>query len=162
MTDQSTALIQRFYTAFQRRDAAGMGACYAPTVRFQDPVFTLESWRARAMWRMLCDRGKDLRVEFANVHADETSGSADWEAWYTFSVTGRPVHNVIHASFALENGLIVRHTDQFDLYRWAAQALGLKGRLLGWAPPVQRAIRRQAASALEAYIRKQGLSEATA
>ncbi len=138
-----------------------MSACYAPTVAFRDPVFTVAGWRARAMWRMLCERGKDLRVTVAGIQGDATLGSARWEAWYTFSATGRPVHNVITAHFEFAEGWILRHVDQFDLYRWASQALGLKGRLLGWAPPVQRAIRRQAAHSLDAFIAARGLTAAT-
>jgi len=49
------------------------------------------------------------------------------------------------------NGLIVEHRDSFDLWRWARQALGAKGLLLGWLPPVQAAIRRQAAQGLAAW-----------
>jgi len=139
-----------------------MVACYAPQVTFQDPVFTLAGWRARAMWRMLCERGKDLRVTVAEVRGDDMTGSARCDAWYTYSATGRPVHNVITATFEFANGRIVRHVDRFDLHRWASQALGLKGLLLGWAPPVQRAIRRQAARGLDAFIAARGLTEATA
>lgn len=139
-----------------------MGACYASDVTFEDPVFTLAGWRARAMWRMLCERGKDLRVSVADVRADDATGSARCEAWYTFSATGRPVHNVIAAHFDFTGGRIVRHVDRFDLHRWAAQALGLKGLLLGWTAPVQRAVRRQAARSLDAFIQSRGLNEATA
>ena len=88
--------------------------------------------------------------------------SARCDAWYTFSATGRPVHNVITAHFEFAEGRILRHVDHFDLHRWASQALGLKGLLLGWAPPVQRAIRRQAAHSLDAFIAARGLTEATA
>lgn len=158
----NAALIDTFYAAFQRRDAAAMGACYAAGVVFQDPVFRVAGWRARAMWRMLCERGKDLRVSVADIQGDATTGSARWEAWYTFSATGRQVHNVITAHFEFAEGRILRHIDRFDLYRWASQALGLKGLLLGWAPPVQRAIRRQAARGLDAFIVARGLTEATA
>ena len=139
-----------------------MGACYAATVAFEDPVFRAVGWRARAMWRMLCERGQDLRVSVADIQGDGTTGSARWEAWYTFSATGRLVHNVITANFQFTDGRIVRHVDRFDLHRWAAQALGIKGLLLGWAPPVQRAIRRQAARGLDAFIAARGLTEATA
>jgi hypothetical protein len=114
------------------------------------------------MWRMLCERGKDLRVSVGDIQADATTGSARWEAWYTFSATGRPVHNAITAHFEFTDGSIVCHVDHFDLHRWASQALGLKGLLLGWAPPVQRSIRRQAARSLDAYIQSRGLSERTA
>ncbi len=145
--------VRTFYEAFQRRDAAAMGRCYAADVVFSDPVFThLVGDQARGMWTMLCGRGKDLRVEFKDVAADAASGSAHWEAWYTFSATGRAVHNVIEARFRFRDGLIAEHVDSFSLARWAAQALGFKGVLLGWAPPVQNAIRKQAAKGLEQFM----------
>lgn len=147
-------LIRRFYTAFQRRDAASMVACYHPEVQFSDPVFTdLRGARAGAMWTMLTERGKDLRIEFGDVHAEGDAGRAHWEAWYTFTGTGRPVHNVIDASFAFRDGRIVRHTDRFDLHRWAGQALGAPGKLLGWTPLLQNKIRRMAAANLDAFVR---------
>lgn len=129
-------------------------ACYAPDVAFSDPVFpALRGDSARGMWRMLCARGKDLRIEFSAVQADERSGSAHWEAWYTFTSTGKPVHNIIDATFTFSNGQIASHIDRFDLYRWSRQALGVKGVVLGWTPFVQNAIRRTAARSLESYLR---------
>ena len=149
-------LIQRFYSAFQQRNAAGMVACYAPQVRFSDPVFPdLQGASAGAMWTMLCERGKDLKIEFRDVRADERAGSAHWDAWYTFTGTGRPVHNSIDATFEFDGGRIVRHTDRFDLHRWAGQALGLPGKLLGWTPLLQNKIRRMAAQNLDSYLAKQ-------
>ncbi|MFI5279719.1 MAG: nuclear transport factor 2 family protein [Gemmatimonadales bacterium] len=152
-------LIASFYDALQRRDHAAMARCYAPDVVFQDEVFALEGWRAAAMWHMLCDRAGDLRIQSRDIIADDAGGSATLDAWYTFSATGRPVRNHIRASFVFREGLIVRHTDRFDLYRWAGQALGLKGRLLGWTPFAQRAIRRNAARSLDTFIRKHNLGD---
>lgn len=150
-------LVTSFYQAFARRDAAAMGRCYHREVVFSDPVFPrLAGDAARAMWTMLCDRGKDLRIEFRDVEADAARGSAHWEAWYTFSATGHAVHNRIDAAFAFRDGLIAEHTDRFSLTRWAAQALGPKGRLLGWAPPVHAAIRAQAARGLAQWQAKHG------
>jgi ketosteroid isomerase-like protein len=102
---------------------------------------------------MLCERATDLRIAFRDVTVTGDAGAADWEAWYTFSGTGRPVHNVIDAVFTFRDELIVRHVDRFDLYAWARQALGTRGLLLGWAPPVQAAIRRTAARALSKAMR---------
>jgi ketosteroid isomerase-like protein len=151
----NAALLRDFYAAFGRRDAEGMIACYAPDVAFSDPVFpALHGDEARAMWRMLCERGKDLRVEASGIEADDTSGKAHWEAWYTFSATGQKVHNVIDATFGFQDGKIVRHADHFDLRRWAGMALGWKGKLFGWAPPLQGAVRKQADAGLQAYLRK--------
>lgn len=145
--------IERFYRAFQQRDAAAMAACYHADVCFSDPVFTdLRGDQARAMWAMLCTRGKDLRLEFRDARADDRSGSAHWEAWYTFSGTGRSVHNVIDATFEFRDGLISRHTDRFDLHRWAGQALGPVGKLLGGFGFLQNKIRTQASRNLDEWM----------
>jgi ketosteroid isomerase-like protein len=146
------ALVTRFYEAFQRRDAEAMVACYHPDVRFSDPVFQdLRGELAGRMWRMLCARAKDFKLAFSHVDANDTTGTAKWEAHYTFSATGRHVHNIIAASFTFVDGRIHTHSDVFDLHRWAGQALGLKGVLLGWAPPVQNAIRKQARAGLDSF-----------
>lgn len=148
-------LIDRFYTAFARRDHQAMAACYGPEPVFSDPVFqNLRGAEVPGMWRMLCERGTDLRIEYRDVTGQGVRGSAHWEAWYTFSATGRKVHNVIDATFEFENGLISRHTDRFDLYAWTRQALGLKGLLLGWTPLVQNAIRAQARRSLEKFLQR--------
>ena len=103
------------------------------------------------MWTMLCARGKDLRVEHSAVSADATSGRAHWDAYYTFSGTGRKVVNRIDARFEFKDGLIVRHVDQFSFYRWARQALGPVGLALGWTPLVRGKVQRQAAANLAGY-----------
>lgn len=152
MNADSPNPIERFYRAFHRRDGAAMAACYHPSATFRDPVFELAGERIGAMWKMLTSRSADLRVEFSNVRADASSGSADWQAWYTFTSTGRPVHNVIHADFLLADDLIMRHVDTFDFWRWARQALGPIGLLLGWSPIVRRKVRAQAAQALDRFV----------
>lgn len=148
-------LIDRFYRAFQQRDAATMGSCYHPQARFSDPAFPdLDAEGVRAMWSLLCARGKDLRLEFRDVQADERTGSAHWEAWYTFSQTGRSVHNIIDARFEFRDGLILRHVDDFDFHRWAGQALGLPGKLLGGTGFLQSKVQAQAAKGLAQFRQK--------
>ena len=113
----NAALIEHLYASFARRDAAAMSACYAADAHFRDPVFDVEGEEVAAMWTMLCERGRDLVVEWRDVKADDATGSAHWEARYTFSVTGRNVHNFVEAQFTFRDGLIVTHTDKFDLWR---------------------------------------------
>jgi ketosteroid isomerase-like protein len=145
-------LIVTFYEAFARRDGAAMAACYAPDVRFSDPVFPdLHGSRAGAMWRMLTGQGQDLAVELLEHSADGDRGSAHWRAIYTFSRTGRHVVNDVRASFRFADGLIAEHDDRFDLYRWMRQALGPAGILLGWTPMVRAKMRRTAASSLDTF-----------
>jgi ketosteroid isomerase-like protein len=152
--------VERFYTAFQNKDAEGMTAQYHDEVVFNDPVFhNLQGEEARNMWRMLVSRGKDLKVSYANVRevAETPKGVevvAEWQAIYTFSKTGRKVHNRIEAHFLVVEGKIVQHTDAFDLWKWAGMALGWSGKLLGWTSFVQNKIRQTAKQALEGYQKK--------
>ncbi|MBK6884244.1 MAG: nuclear transport factor 2 family protein [Flavobacteriales bacterium] len=142
--------IQRFYSAFQQHDWATMGACYHNETRFSDPVFPdLDAKEVRAMWKMLLTSGTDLRISFNVLEENATSAKVKLEAWYTFSRTKRPVHNRITTTIALKEGLIHRHSDVFDLWRWSRQALGMSGVLLGWAPLVRNKVRAVAAASLK-------------
>ena len=148
----NAALIQQFYQAFQQLDAERMARCYHPEVRFSDPAFPdLRGSEAADMWRMLASRAEDFSLSFSDVSADDQRGQAHWIASYTFSQTGRTVINKIQARFEFRDGKIIRHIDSFDLWRWAHQALGLKGLLLGWTPLVGNAIRKQAAKGLAQF-----------
>ncbi len=143
------SVLTRFYTAFAQRDWAAMGACYAEDARFSDPVFPgLDAAGARAMWRMLLTGGTDLRVEFKVIEESAALGVCTWEAYYTFSRTGRRVHNSVRSTFHLREGLIVRQQDRFSFWRWSAQALGPAGLLLGWSPWVRNRVRGSARAAL--------------
>ena len=148
-------LIRNFYTSFGDRNAGGMAACYHPAVTFSDEVFTdLKGERVAGMWQMLCERARDLKVEFRDIEADDSAGRAHWEAWYTFSATGRPVHNKIDAHFEFREGKIIRHRDSFNFWKWASQALGPTGTLLGWSGFVKNRVRSQAARNLAAFLRE--------
>jgi ketosteroid isomerase-like protein len=152
-------MILSFYEALGRRDAESMVACYHKDVVFQDPAFgELRGDRARNMWRMLCGRSTDLRVEVSNVKGEPGRGSAHWDATYTFTSTGRKVVNRIDARFEFAQGRIMRHEDRFDLWRWARQALGPKGLLTGWLPPVQKAITTRANRGLDDFIAQRASS----
>lgn len=157
MMSRNTEVVRSLYEALQRRDGAAMGSCYAPDARFEDPVFTLSGWEVPAMWRMLCERATDLRIAFRDIRTDGDSGSAHMEARYTFTATGRPVHNIIDATMTFAGGKILTHHDRFNFRRWAGQALGLTGTLFGWTPMLHAAVRRRSAAALAAYADRKGL-----
>lgn len=127
-------VIEKFYKAFSNLDAETMVSCYHDQVVFEDPAFgILYGERAKNMWRMLCEsqKNKDFRIDYSKIEATKNEGSAFWEAFYTFSKTGRKVHNRIHAKFEFKDGKIIKHTDTFNLHSWSKQALGLKGFVLG-------------------------------
>ena len=158
MTAQAnTELLQRFYAAFGRRDGAAMAACYAPDATFSDPVFIdLSGEQPGAMWRMLTAGSSDLTVELVDAHADENTGSARWVARYTFTSTGKHVTNDVRSSFVIRGGRIVGQRDVFDFPRWARQALGLKGLLLGRTGFLKEAVRRQARARLDKFMASSG------
>ena len=54
-------------------------------------------------------------------------------------------------------GQIIVHRDTIDLWRWAAQALGISGLALGWTPFTRNTIRRNAQHTLDKYSASRGL-----
>jgi len=153
MSTQPKDLIEVFYGAFAECAGERMAACYAPDASFSDPVFgELDAREAGGMWRMLTGQAKDLRIELLDHDTQSERGSAHWRAHYTFSQTGRAVINDVQGSFRFADGLIVEHVDDFDFYRWARQALGPRGLLLGWTPIVRSAVRGRARASLEQFL----------
>ncbi len=156
MTEASApglATIERLYAAMDRGDGEAMAACYAAGATFTDPVFVgLTDGEPGDMWRMLTARSADLRVDLLEREADGDRGSAHWVARYTFGRTGRPVVNDVQSTFRFDPaGLVLRQRDEFDLWRWSRQALGLQGLLLGWTPVLQHTVRDRARSGLAAF-----------
>jgi ketosteroid isomerase-like protein len=157
MSEGNAGLIERFYAAFAERDGDAMAACYAPDARFSDPVFgDLSGPEPGAMWRMLTGRAQDLTVDLVDHSVEGEQGSARWIAHYTFTQTGRPVTNDVRASFRFADGLIAEHRDEFDFHRWARQALGTSGLLLGWTPLLRSAVRRRARAGLDEFLAGSG------
>ena len=150
--------IEEFYEAFSNLDAENMVKYYHPDVVFQDPAFgELKGERAKNMWRMLCQsqKGKGFKVKYKVLDCNEEIAHAQWEAFYTFSQTGRKIHNKISASFVLKDGLIVEHTDTFNLYNWSKQAMGFKGILLGRTSFFKNKLQQRTNSLLNRFEEKQ-------
>jgi ketosteroid isomerase-like protein len=151
--DTNAATIETFYRAFQDKDYTAMTACYHPDIHFSDPVFTdLCGDEARAMWHMLCEQGTDLVVTYSGVKASGDRGAAHWEARYTFTPTGRPVHNKIDAAFVFDEGLIIRHIDTFGLWKWTRMALGATGTFIGWTGMAKAKVQKAADLSLRRFL----------
>lgn len=149
--------IKKFYTSFQQLDAKSMTALYHPEATFEDPVFgKLNREEVVAMWHMLIERSKgNLQIEFSDIITSEEKGTAEWIATYLFSATNRNVRNVIQAEFEFKDGLIYKHKDTFDLWKWSKMALGWKGALFGWSFILKNKIRSQAKNSLIKFMQKQ-------
>ena len=145
--------IHRFYRAFQQKDYRTMQESYHPEASFSDPVFgSLTADETKAMWQMLITSAKDLEISFGRIVADDEVGRCRWEARYLFSGTGRKVHNIIRADFVFKDGLIMRHNDDFDFWRWSRMALGRPGLVMGWSPYLLNAVRGKVKKRLERWI----------
>lgn len=146
-------LIHRFYKAFQSKDFKTMQTLYRDDASFSDPVFqNLNAKEVRAMWEMLISASNDLKIEYSDVSADDRVGKCMWQAWYTFTTTGRRVHNVIHANFSFRDGKILSHIDKFDFWRWSKMALGTPGLLFGWTPIIRNKVRHTATKRLRKFM----------
>lgn len=152
MTSNEKTLVE-FYTAFTNADASKMCACYDYNIQFRDPAFgLLKGNEVCQMWQMLIEKSKgNIKIEFSDVKADEYIGSATWIATYKFSKTNRTIINTIHSEFQFKDGLIIKHTDYFDIWKWSKQAFGITGYLLGWTGFFQKKIEQQALASLKKH-----------
>ena len=146
-------ILHEFYKAFADADAKKMSTLYADSVRFHDPAFGALAGRdVSKMWSMLLANSKGkLKIEYFDVQADEYKGSASCIATYTFSKTNRKVVNKIHSQFHFKEGLIIKQTDSFDIWKWAKQAFGFRGLLFGWTGYMQKKIQQNALLSLNRY-----------
>lgn len=148
-------LLTRFYEAFLQRDAATMTSCYHPEATFTDEAFVnLDYAQTVAMWEMLSSRATNFSLTFSDVKADDVRGKAHWEPIYTFTATGRLVHNVIDSEFEFKDGKIWKQRDRFDFYKWARQAFGPMGIVLGWTSFLKNKVQTEAAKALQKFMAK--------
>ena len=152
--NDNKAVIEKFYSSFQRLDADAMNACYSDDIIFSDPVFgILKGDEVKAMWKMLCANAKDLSLSFSDIELlDEEYATCKWRADYTFSKTGLKVTNNIKAYMRLKDGAIIEHSDAFRLSSWLAQAFGWKGTLFGWTGFMKRAVQKNARKNLLKYM----------
>lgn len=157
--DDNIASIKAFYKAFNNLDHSAMASHYSQLALFTDPAFgELNALECKYMWRMLCEnqKGKNFTVELLNVEAVNRAVKAQWRATYVFSKTGRRVVNVVDAHFEFSSeGKILLHHDVFNLRRWAKQALGLKGYLIGGTRVFRKKLQKQCKALLNAYIAKE-------
>ena len=62
-------------------------------------------------------------------------------------------HMLAERGTEFRDGLVIRHVDRFDFWRWSRQALGAPGWLLGWTSLLRGKVRAQAAKGLAAFNR---------
>jgi ketosteroid isomerase-like protein len=144
-----SSLLETLYNSLNKKDHAGMAACYHPDAEFEDIAFTLRGKsRIHAMWHMISEG--DLQATFTIREADDQAGVVDVVDDYTFRDTGRRVHNVIRSEFRFRDELIISHHDYCDALKWGMQALGPVKGFMSWLVPSKR--REMAMAKLEKFI----------
>jgi uncharacterized protein len=141
--EETRDALARFYDALARRDAAALAGMYAFDAAFEDPVFRLRGAEIGRMWEVLLGRAREFSVQYTIARAARDEGTVEWTARYLFGGK-RPVVNVILSELSFREGRIVTQKDAFDFPRWAAQALGPVGRLLGRFAWFRRSVSRKA------------------
>jgi len=152
MTANEKTLV-KLYSAFANADASTMSECYHPNITFYDPIFgLLKGENVSQMWKMLIEHNKGgIKIDTSNIKAGEHIGSVQWTASYSYSKANRKVINSIQAQFYFQNGLIIKHMDHYDVWKWSKQALGITGVLFGWTGYMQKKIQEKAISSLKIY-----------
>lgn len=159
-------LVRRMFESLNRLDAGAVRGCYHPNATFHDPVLSLIGQdQIAALWAMICasarssgtlpsgqPAGVRWGITLRTLSADETHGHADWDAYDRYAGAGRQTQTRIRSRFDFQDGLILRQCDDFQFWRWAHQALGWRGTLLGWTPMVRNSVRTQALSALVRHM----------
>ena len=146
-------ILIEFYTAFSNGDATTMCKNYDVNIQFRDPAFgLLKGNEVCEMWKMLTEKSKgNMKIEFSVIKADQYTGSVRWIATYKFGKNQRTVVNTVLSEFQFKEGLIIKQTDQFDIWKWSKQAFGITGYLLGWTGFFQKKVEKQAVASLKKY-----------
>lgn len=151
----SKQTIELFFRAFQKKDYKTIQHSYGKVATFSDPIFEkLKGDEIHAMWQMLLSSSNDLEISFEITQSSINRVSAIWTANYTFPATNRKVKNIIKSDFFIENQKIVSHIEKFSFYKWARQAFGLKGSILGWTHYFHKEVQNKAKKNLLRFMKK--------
>ena len=140
------AVVEKFYGAFKKLDAATMNSCYSDDIVFYDPVFgILRGAEATSMWEMLCATATNFSLSFTNIiDLEEGYCTCDWVATYTYLNTGKTIINKVRANMLIEDGKIIEHSDAYSIHKLSRQAYGIWGILFGWNSIFQNRIKNKA------------------
>lgn len=146
--------IHQLYTSIANGTISKIDECYAPTVKFYDPIFgSLSNNEVPKMWKMLITRNQgNIKVEYTILKSDDYTASVEWIAKYTFGKNQRKITNVILSQISFKDGLIIKQKDDFNIWTWSKQAFGWSGYLLGWTGYMQQKIQEKALISLKNFI----------
>lgn len=151
-------IILTFYTALANKDITTMLNCYHPKIVYEDVGFgTQKGKRAECVWRLLLEIGDiNTKIVVENIQSGNRSVSAKWNADYVYGSQKRPVHNIITATFRFQEGKIIYHKDNYSLWKWSKQSLGIFGWLFGWSWLFKQIVRKELNKSLTDFMNKNG------
>ncbi|MGB0885830.1 MAG: nuclear transport factor 2 family protein [Chitinophagales bacterium] len=153
-------IVKNFFEAFQKLDSKTMNSFLAKNISFDDPAFgKLNGDEVKYMWQFLTKNAKNFSLEFEIISTTKNKLEAKWTAHYTFSATGNKVVNHVNSSFTIKNDKITNHKDEFDLKKWAKQALGKAIGIFGPSFLLKKGIQAQSKQLLKKYMSKNELLE---
>lgn len=153
---QNRKLVESFYIAFAQSKADEMVRCYHPGAEFEDPAFgKLDYAHLRLMWQLLCRNSRDFKLQYEIKSVDTHEAKVHWQAGYFYGKQQRPVQNRVRTHIQFKDGKIYRHRDYFSLWRWAGQAMGLNGWLVGWSGFFGKHFRQQSRDMLDRLLDRQ-------
>ncbi|WP_051418467.1 nuclear transport factor 2 family protein [Mesoplasma seiffertii] len=119
-------ILDSFYTAFKNGDSEKMNSLYSKKVTFNDAIFeNLNYKQVTNMWTSLLATKEQSQfvVDFEIKNLNEEIFVV-WTATYLFGPKRRKVVNVVESRMTIQDEKIIVHTDSFDFYNWAKQAIG--------------------------------------
>lgn len=114
-------VVTRFYNAFEVGDFNTLEKLYAPDVHWQDTIFSYTGREnVMGVWRFEIYLSKGGKISYKIVSTEGNTVVVSWSDDYSFF--GEPVSHAITATLVVENGQIVRHTEDYSWDEWAKQA----------------------------------------
>lgn len=147
------SIIKKLLKAYGNKDYPAIAKCYHQDVRFIDPIFGhIKGQNVFSMWKTLINNNNGkLKIKAIEILTTDYLGSAKWIITYKHSKTNRQIVNVITSNFHFKDGLIIKHVDDFDIWKWSKQAFGFSGYLFGWTGYMQQKLHDNALDTLRNF-----------
>jgi len=146
-------IIKEYYKAFENGDVATMLSFYDDDIKFEDPAIgKIKGDEAKYWWQFLCENSVDLSIDIKEIKIDEDKGIAIWTNHYTVEETGNRVSLDIVSKFYFEDGLIIKHIDEYDIKSFVKQAFGKAAGIVGGSFLVKKTVRLQSKKLLKQYM----------
>ena len=152
MPANQTHIVEQFYAALNAKDLLTLRSLYHPKAEYNDEIFSLNYKEILALWYSSMQPEMELVAEVHSIDQQKESIVTHWTISYTIASINKRITLDEVGRFEFQDGLIIRHTDEYSFYRWCAQAFGVAGMLASWSKWLRKKVRNQAYSSINANI----------